>query len=253
MSTTQVDSTWWQASDGLWYPPGGNKGPLGKDRSPVSVLLLSIITLGIYWLVYFYKINDEMRRYDPTIKVEPGWSVVAQCLPIANLVSGYTTVARIEQMQRNEGQDPPISPVLGLVLYIILWIGYPLYVASTLRKFWAERRAEAQTSVAQASAGAPDTVAPPVVTPPPAAAAAPAVGAVWEAPTTPAEPEPAEVAASAVTAPAEPEPNQVATSAAAGPVEAVAAAEPAVTAEAEPLGGSSNGIAPTNPPASPLA
>ena len=68
---------------------------VGKDRSPTSVLGLSIITLGIYYLVWYYKVNDEIRRHDPSIKVKPGWAVVALFVAICNLVSGYSTAARI--------------------------------------------------------------------------------------------------------------------------------------------------------------
>jgi hypothetical protein len=113
---------------------------LGKDRSPAAVLGLSIITFGLYFLYWYYKINDEIRRHDPSIKVTPGWSVVAAMIPLANLVSCYSTAARIRQMQLDEGATDTISPVVALVLHIFLGIGYPLYVASQLREHWHGHR-----------------------------------------------------------------------------------------------------------------
>ena len=121
--------------------------PLGKDRSPGAVLGLSIITLGIYFLVWYYKINNEIRRHDPDIKVSPGWAVVAMMIPVANVVSGYCTAARIRQMQLDDNATNTISPVVALLLILFLGIGYPLYIASQLREHWqGHRRALRQSS-----------------------------------------------------------------------------------------------------------
>ncbi len=117
-----------------------NATPLGKDRSPAAVLGLSIITFGIYYFVWYYKINNEIRRHDPDIKVSPGLAVLAQFVPIANLISGYSTAARIRQMQLDDGASQTISPVVALLLLIFLGIGYPLYVGSALKEHWHGHR-----------------------------------------------------------------------------------------------------------------
>ena len=109
---------------------------LGKDRSPASVIGLSIVTLGIYYLVWYYKINAEMRRHDPKVKVSPGLALLAQFIPIANLVGGYSTAARIRQMQLDDGATHVISPGVALLWLILFGIGYPLYIASNLREHW---------------------------------------------------------------------------------------------------------------------
>ncbi len=121
---------------------------LGKDRSPASVLGLSIITLGIYYLVWYHHINAEIRRHDPDIKVTPGWAVVASLVPLANIISGYSTAARIRQMQLDDGQTNTISPVVALLLMLFLGIGYPLYVASQIREHWHGHRRALRTSAA---------------------------------------------------------------------------------------------------------
>jgi hypothetical protein len=38
-------------------------GPLGKQRGGIAVVLLTIITLGIYWLVYVYKTFKEIKEH----------------------------------------------------------------------------------------------------------------------------------------------------------------------------------------------
>ena len=119
--------------------PSADDG-LGKDRSPAAVLGLSIITGGIYYLVWYYKINNEIRNHDPSVLVTPAWSVLAMLLPVANLVSSYSTAARIRQMQLDEGLTDTISPVVALLLVVFLGIGYPLYIASQLREHWHGHR-----------------------------------------------------------------------------------------------------------------
>lgn len=132
-----------EMSPDIGSPGARRPTTLGKDRSPAAVLGLSIITLGIYYLVWYYKINAEIRAHDPDIKVRPGLAVLAQFFPLANLVSGYSTAARIRQMQLDDGATQTISPVVALLLFIFLGIGYPLYIASQMREHWhGHRRAD---------------------------------------------------------------------------------------------------------------
>jgi len=140
MSLTSQGSGWWQASDNKWYPPSFT--PLGRDRSPATVLGLSIITFGVYYLFWYGTINSEIRHHDEDIRVRPGWAVVAVFIPIANIISAYGTAARIRQMQLDEGATQTISPVVALLLFLFLGIGYPLYIASSLREHWHAHRRE---------------------------------------------------------------------------------------------------------------
>lgn len=93
-------------------PPGA----LGKDRSPAAVLGLSVITFGVYYLVWYGKVQGEIRRHDPSIKVVSGLAVIAAMLPVFSIVSAYSTAARIRQMQLDCGQQQTISPVVALLL-----------------------------------------------------------------------------------------------------------------------------------------
>lgn len=121
-----------------------NPGPLGQDRSPGAVLGLSIITFGIYYLVWYGKLNAEIRRHDADIRVSPGWAVVAAIVPVVNIVSAYSTAARLRQMQLDDGQTQTISPVVALLLFLFLGIGFPLYLASQAREHWHGHRRQAR-------------------------------------------------------------------------------------------------------------
>ena len=94
-------------------------GIQGKTRGPWVVWLLSIITFGIYFLVWYYKINNEARQYDPRIDVEPGVSVLAifpgSWIIVPPLISFYNTGKRIGQEQRAAGLPDTCNGWIGLI------------------------------------------------------------------------------------------------------------------------------------------
>ena len=49
---------------------------LGQRREILAVFFLSIITFGIYWLVWYYKVNAETRRHSQNVDVAPGLAVI---------------------------------------------------------------------------------------------------------------------------------------------------------------------------------
>jgi Domain of unknown function (DUF4234) len=115
-------------------------GLAGKKRNPIAVWLLSIITLGIYGLVWWYKVNDEVRKFDARIEVNPTNSVLAfipgvvLCYvpPIVSLVKG---TGRIRKAQESAGL--PGSASVGLTILLLIVFGlYPAYLQSELNKVW---------------------------------------------------------------------------------------------------------------------
>jgi hypothetical protein len=48
-----------------------------KRRSPTGIWLLTVVTLTVYWYVWYYKINDEARRYLRDDSIRPWRSVLA--------------------------------------------------------------------------------------------------------------------------------------------------------------------------------
>ncbi|WAL65368.1 DUF4234 domain-containing protein [Amycolatopsis cynarae] len=109
-----------------------------KKRNPVAVWLLwPFLTLGIYSLVWYYKIHKEMAEFDRRRQVPVagpmlvllflGWTVIAP------LVSLYNCGTRIRNAQRAAGLQPTCSPVAGLLLMLVFGIGV-LYYQSELNK-----------------------------------------------------------------------------------------------------------------------
>ncbi len=50
--------------------PAGNHAAIGKTRSFWAGFGLSCITLGIYYFVWYYRLNDELKRVG-TAKDDP--------------------------------------------------------------------------------------------------------------------------------------------------------------------------------------
>lgn len=123
---------------------------LGKTRNPWGVIGLSIVTLGIYWLYWYYKMNSEVGSHDPQIEVSPATALLAQLLGflglgIPNLISAHNSADRVRRTQLNDGMQAGMNPLLALLLFLFLGIFYPLYVQGELNEHWCwhERQAKA--------------------------------------------------------------------------------------------------------------
>jgi hypothetical protein len=111
-----------------------------KVRHPLAPLGLCIITLGIYPLVWYFKINAELRSQGED--VSPGVALLAVTLGailiIPPFVSIYNTADRIRRVQERKGVDNPISSVLALVLLFIPFVNafQSAYMQAGLNRAW---------------------------------------------------------------------------------------------------------------------
>ncbi len=149
-------------------------GRAGKTRNIWLVWLVwPLITLGIYYLVWWYKINSEARDFDETIEVNPVLSLLAVSIGaiiiVPPFVSLYRTGLRIAQMQGRAGLQPSCNGWIGLVLGFVASL-QALYYQSELNTIWAHLGNPPEGTLislpASAAAGMPG----------PAAPAAPAAG-----------------------------------------------------------------------------
>ena len=115
-----------------------------KIRNIVAVAILPIITIGVYLVVWWYKINREMAdlgRAKGTAELgdNPGKSTLA-LFPGAFIIvpaiwTTVTTFKRIQAAQRLAGQSP-INGWLGLVLYLVFSPAFYAYMQSGLNSVW---------------------------------------------------------------------------------------------------------------------
>jgi len=119
-------------------------GTTAKIRNIIAVPVLSIITLGIYFLVWWYKINKEMADLgrargtdelgdNPTkslLAVFPGFLII---VPV--FWTFITTFQRVQKTQKLTGATP-INGWLGLVLYLVFSPALQSYMQSGLNGVW---------------------------------------------------------------------------------------------------------------------
>ena len=121
------------------------KESLGENRSAGNVFLLGIITLGIYTLVWFYRINKEMKLHTDW-EDDPGKAILALFIPIANLVSFYRTAKRVRRMQELCGDSGELlNPGSTFACLFIPLIGGIIYISNVqgaLNRHWNVHRAE---------------------------------------------------------------------------------------------------------------
>lgn len=105
-----------------------------KARNPAAAWLLwPILTLGIYHLVWYYKIHKEMAEFDRRRAIPVagpmlvllllGWTVIAP------LISYYNCGTRIRNAQRAAGIHANCSPGVGVLLMLLLGAGTAYYQA----------------------------------------------------------------------------------------------------------------------------
>jgi len=119
-----------------------------KLRSPWAAALLPIVTLGVYHLVWWYRVNRELRDFGRARGYDLGQSPSSSLLAlfpgalivVPALVSYWRGTQRVQGAARVAGREP-VNGWICLILYIVLSIGFWAYLQSSLNAIW---RAEGQ-------------------------------------------------------------------------------------------------------------
>jgi hypothetical protein len=125
-----------------------------KVRSPWGPLGLGMITFGIYNLVWYYKINREMRDFGAASgdralgESNPGMSLLAvtlgSMLIVPPFVSYFHTVGRIQQVQRLRGKQPISTGLIvglfigGVVTLGLVALAIPYVLQQSLNEVWLD-------------------------------------------------------------------------------------------------------------------
>ena len=121
-------------------PYAGPRRVVGKTREPWKVWALGFITGGIYTLYWYYKVNAELKAYDPRIDVNPGMSLAALLVGwlviVPPFVSIFKTGSRIASAQEAAGVQGRASGGIGLLLAFVASL-FPFYYQAELNKVWA--------------------------------------------------------------------------------------------------------------------
>ena len=114
-----------------------------KIRSPWAVALLPIITLGIYHLVWWYRINRELRDYGRAKGYDLGQNPVASLLAlfpggiivVPALISYWRGTKRVQAAARVGGTEPP-NGWIAIILYLLIALGFYAYLQVSLNSLW---------------------------------------------------------------------------------------------------------------------
>lgn len=117
-------------------------GPVGKPRRVLAVIFFSIITLGIYGLVWVYKTFEEMKLYSG--KGVGGWIGLILDIVIGVVVP-FLMASEVGKLYAADGQESPVSGWTGLWIILPL-VGGIVWLCKTqwaLNHFWETKGAAA--------------------------------------------------------------------------------------------------------------
>ncbi len=109
-------------------------------RNPLGVLGLTFITLGIYGLYWYYKINDEIRRFEKDETISPvrslmallfGWLII-----VPPFIAVWNTANHVLKMEERTGVQNQISPALAVVLLLVVSFALGIYVQEHVNRVW---------------------------------------------------------------------------------------------------------------------
>jgi hypothetical protein len=120
--------------------PAAAAGPLGQPRGIAFVIIIGILTLGIYSIYWAYKTGEEIKRYSGEGLGGVLWLVI---WIVVGIVMWFVSPSEVGKLYSREGQDPPVSGVTGFWMLIPLvgWIIWVIKVQGALNRFWAAKGA----------------------------------------------------------------------------------------------------------------
>jgi len=116
------------------------KGEPFKKRSPIGVLALSIVTIGIYFFYWYFQINDELRRYERDDSISPTRSLMAMLfgwiIIVPPFIALFNTAKHISTVEARESIQPVMEPALVIVFQLLLAVVNPPYIQSHMNKIF---------------------------------------------------------------------------------------------------------------------
>jgi hypothetical protein len=121
-------------------PAAGKQGELGQPRGVVFVILISLITLGIYHLYWIFKSFEELKRH--TGEGIGGILGLVIALVFAP-VNWFVLPSEVGKMYREDGSDAPMTGWTGLWMFLPLigFIVWTVKVQGALNRYWESKGA----------------------------------------------------------------------------------------------------------------
>ena len=114
--------------------------PIGKIRSPLFVILVSIVTLGIYALYWHYVMFKETHEYD-----NQGLNGIVGLLLsiICTIVTFFVLPWQVGEARKRAGMTEGVNAIFGLLILIpfVGWIIWVFLVQNATNQLWESKGA----------------------------------------------------------------------------------------------------------------
>ena len=110
-------------------------GPPGQMRTPVVVILLSLVTLGIYGLFWYYRVFEDLKLRTGNGVGGVVGLILGLCIAIVNV---FLLPSEIGNMYTQEGLEKPVTGLTGFwdLIPLIGWIIWVVKVQNAMNRRW---------------------------------------------------------------------------------------------------------------------
>ena len=125
--------------------PGVVDGPVGKIRSTGMCVLLTIVTLGIYSIYWYYATHDEMKKHSGN---GLGGGIALVLAIFVGPVMVFLTPNEVGGLYERKGRAKPVSAATGLWYLLLGWfflVGAIIWFVKTngaLNEYWKSQGAQ---------------------------------------------------------------------------------------------------------------
>jgi Domain of unknown function (DUF4234) len=125
---------------------GVDTGPVGRRRSTGLTILLSIVTCGIWTLVWAYQNGKEIKDHSGTGLGGVAYLIITLLL---SPVTMFLMASEVEELFRRDGKEPPITTIWGLwfLLPLIGPIIWYVRMQQSLNDYWTAHGATNEPKV----------------------------------------------------------------------------------------------------------
>jgi Domain of unknown function (DUF4234) len=113
-----------------------NTGPLGQQRGILFVILISLVTLGIYSFYWVYVTCDETKRHRGGEGI--GGIIALLIQFVFSPINWFVIPSEVGNMYREDGQEPNMTGWTGAWMFLPLagWIIWIVKVQGRLNRYW---------------------------------------------------------------------------------------------------------------------